>query len=95
MISDGSFFFVFVCPTAYEFLGQGSDPSCSHDLSHSHGNAGSLTHCARLGIEPASQCSQDTADPIVPQRELLRSFSFQQMKGMLNKNLKIGVNKCL
>ena len=30
-------------------------------LNHSCGNTGSLTHCAAgLGIEPASQCSQDT-----------------------------------
>ena len=28
------------------------------------GNARSLTHCARQGIEPASQCSQDVANPI-------------------------------
>ena len=27
-------------------------------------------HCARLGIEPQSQCSQATADPVVPQWEL-------------------------
>ena len=54
-----------------EFLGQGPDPSHSCDLSHSCSNARSLTHCARLGIEPANQCSQDAADPIVPQQELL------------------------
>ena len=41
-----------------EFLGQGSDMS----------NAVSLTHCARLGIEPASQCSRD--NPIVPWQDL-------------------------
>ena len=29
-----------------------------------------LTHCARPGIEPLSQCSQEAADPVVPQREL-------------------------
>ena len=28
-----------------------------------HGNAGSLTHCARPGMKPLSQCSQDAADP--------------------------------
>ena len=57
------------------FPGQGSDLSHSRelscDLSHSWGNARSLTLCARPGIEPVSQCSQDTADPIAPQRELL------------------------
>ena len=29
-----------------------------------------MTHCARPGIEPASQGSQDAADLIAPQREL-------------------------
>ena len=37
-----------------EFLGQGSH------LKHS--NARSLTHCARLGIKPASQHSRGTTD---------------------------------
>ena len=37
------------------FPGQGSDPSCSWDLCCSCSNAGSLTHCAGLGIKPASQ----------------------------------------
>ena len=41
-----------------EFLGQGSDPSHGCDLSWC--NAGFLTHCARPGMEPASQRSQDT-----------------------------------
>ena len=44
-----------------KFLGQGSDPSCSCNLRHSCGNAGSA-HCARPGIEPASQCSRDSAN---------------------------------
>ena len=39
-------------------------------LSCSCGNAGSLTHYARLGMAPASQSSQDTSDPVVPQQEL-------------------------
>ena len=30
-----------------------------------------LTHCAGPGIEPASCYCTDTADPIVPQQELL------------------------
>ena len=54
------------CPAAYGAprpgMGQGSDPSCSWDLSCSCGNARSLTHCARLGTEPASQRFQDAAD---------------------------------
>ena len=51
-----------------EFLGQGSDPSCSFDLSCYCicSNTGSLTHSTGLGIEPVSQHSQDAANPIVP-----------------------------
>ena len=57
-----------------EFLGQGSDLSCSCKLSRSCGNAGSLTDYVGLGIEPKSQCSQDAADPFAPQKE--RPFGF-------------------
>ena len=53
-----------------EFLGQGSDLSCSCDLSHSYGSVGSLAQYARLGIEPVSQHSQDASDPIGPRQEL-------------------------
>ena len=54
-----------------EFLVQGSDLSHSCDLSCSCSNAGSLTHRARLGIEPpTSQGTQDAANPIEPQQEL-------------------------
>ena len=63
-------------PQAYEAPSPGirSDLSCSCDLSHSYGNAGSLTHCAGLGLEPTSQPSQDAANPVVPQQELLLTF---------------------
>ena len=54
-----------------EFPGQGSYLNCSGDQPHSCGNAISLTHYARLGIEPASQCSQETANPIASQWEIL------------------------
>ena len=55
-----------------EFPGQESDHSHSCHLSHSCGNNGALAHCdAGSGIEPASQCSQDTANPIGPHWELL------------------------
>ena len=41
-----SFYFYFLAtPWHMEFCGQGSDPSRSHKLSHSCGNAGSLTRC--------------------------------------------------
>ena len=55
-----------------QFLDQGSDASHRCDLyHHSCDNAGSLTHCARPGIEPESQGSRDTTDPVGPQEELL------------------------
>ena len=54
------------------FPGQGSDPSYSCDLHSSCGSTpGSLTHCVQPGIKPASQCSRDATNPIVPQWELL------------------------
>ena len=43
-----------------EFLGHGSDLSCCSNIFH----AESLTSWAGLGIEPASQLSRDTADPL-------------------------------
>ena len=50
-----------------EFPGQRSDLSCGC------GNARSLTHCEGPGSEPASsQCSQDAANPVVPQWERLK-----------------------
>ena len=54
-----------------EFPGQGSDPSCSLDLSQSCGNARSITHCAEPGIKTISQHFQDTTNSTVPQWELL------------------------
>ena len=66
---------LFVCFLAawwhMEFPGQGSDPSQSHELSHSCGNTASLSHCAGPGITPSTQCFQDAADPTEPQQELL------------------------
>ena len=54
-----------------------SDLSCSRDLSHNCGNAGSLTRSARPGIEPASQSSQDAAaDPVGSQQELPEGRDF-------------------
>ena len=49
-----------------EFLGQGSDPSYSRNISCSCGNTRSSTLCARLGIQREPQRSQDAADPVVP-----------------------------
>ena len=55
-----------------EFLGQGSD------LSRSCSNARSLTHCAGLGIEPASWHCRDAANPIVPRWKLERKYFDKQ-----------------
>ena len=52
---------------------QGSNRSHSHDLSHSSGNARSFTHC--VADRTWTQCSQDTANPIAPQPDLLQSSS--------------------
>ena len=60
------FFFFLAAQWHREFPGQGSDLSCSYELNHSWDNTRSLTHCARLGIKLAFQCSSDAADPVVP-----------------------------
>ena len=39
------FFFFLATLWHMEFLGQGSDQSCSCDLCHIYGSVGSLTHC--------------------------------------------------
>ena len=59
-------FFFLAAQWHREFPGQGSDLSCSYELNHSWDNTRSLTHCARLGIKLAFQCSSDAADPVVP-----------------------------
>ena len=65
------FCFFFGRPKTYGVpRGQGSDPSCSCNLHCSCSNTGSLTHCARLGMELATQHCRDTTDPAVPQQEL-------------------------
>ena len=51
-------------PRHMDFPGQGTDLNRRYSLSHSCGNARSLTHYAGPGIEPMSQ-------PVVPQWELL------------------------
>ena len=57
-------------PQPAKLPGQESDPSRTLDLSWNCGNAGSLTHYARLETEARSQGSQDAASPFVPQQEL-------------------------
>ena len=53
-----------------EALGHGSDPS--HIWTYATGAAtpDSLTHCARLGIEPAPWHFRVAANPVVPEQEL-------------------------
>lgn len=76
-------FFLLLCLFSFlaalwpmEFPGLGSDLSRSFDLHHSCGNVGSITHCDRLGIEPASWCYRDAADPMAPQRELQGDYYY-------------------
>ena len=57
-----------------ELLGQGSDPSCNLNLSLSWGNAGSLTHCAGLGIKPISHLSHNATDPVCHSKSSIKSF---------------------
>ena len=66
IISPRGPFSFFDYPTAYGVPRPGirSEPLCDR------GNAGALTHYGRLGIEPVSLCCRDTADSVVPQREL-------------------------
>ena len=66
------FFFSFLAaPQHMEFLGQGSHPIYSCDLSRRCVNAGSLTHCAGSVIKPVCQCSQDATNFIASQQKLL------------------------
>lgn len=60
------FFLTTPCST-WKFRSQGLNLRCSCSLCLSCSNAGSLGHCAQPGFEWASQHSQDTADPLVPQ----------------------------
>ena len=39
-------------PSVWKFLGQELNPGVSCDPLHSCSNAGSFTHCTRLGIKP-------------------------------------------
>ena len=79
------FFPFFTATWHMELPGQGSDPSHSRKLSHSCGNTGLLTHCAGLGIQPSSQCSQDAADLIAPQQELLYVWIFDELPNCCSK----------
>ena len=71
-----SFYFILLYFTLFHFIFFGHVVACGvprpgirsePQLLPTHQ---SLTHCARLGIEPESQCSRIAADPIAPQQEL-------------------------
>lgn len=79
----------------WEFLGQGSDLSCTCSLSRSCDKAGSLIHCNGLGIEPVSQRSQDPADLVVPQRELLKPLFISSICLIINLVKHIFFPTCL
>ena len=74
-------------PQHIEFLGQGLDPSHSqrhrHDLSHSCGNAGSPTHCARPGIKLCVSTPKTPLTPLPHSRNSLHCF----IKYSINQNL--------
>ena len=70
------FFFFFWPPQDMNFLCQGSEPSRSHNLNCSC----ILNPLCWLGMELASQCSQNTTDPIVPQGDS-RCFLIHQVQG--------------
>lgn len=76
-------FFLGLYPQHIEFPGQGSDPSRSCDPNHSCGTAGSLTHCAGLGIKPVTRplisrfLGRANIANIVPQRAQLQTSLFE------------------
>ena len=63
--------FFLATPWHMEFPSQGSDRSHSCDLCCSCSHTRSLTLCAKLGLKLTSWPFRDTANPIVPQQELL------------------------
>ena len=84
------FLFLFLeAPQHMEFPGQGSNPSLNGNLHHRRSNARFLTHCAGLGIEPASQRSRVAIPLIALQQELVLflsfSVSFQLYRGVIYK----------
>ena len=65
------FFFSFFATQQHMAVpGQESEPS----RGHNRGRASSLSHSARVGIEPASWCSRATANPVAPPWELWKGF---------------------
>lgn len=72
-----------------EFPDQASDPSNSCNLHHSCDIARSLTPCAVPRIEPVSQSSRDSANPLIQSRnskftDFNSAFSGHQPEGLSN-----------
>ena len=63
------FFFFLAALQIWKFLSQGSNwnHSCPYATA-------TLTHCAKPGIEPASQSSRDTTNPLVSQEERQKNY---------------------
>ena len=78
------FFSFLAAPQHMESLGQGSDPSHSYDLRCSCSDTRSSTHCARLGIESASQHARRAEDTVHHSRNsrlvILRDASFESIR---------------
>ena len=94
------FLFSFLAALRYmEFPGQGLDPSCCCDIHHSCNNAESFNPLCQASIELASWFCRYTADPVVPQQELLlwifkKSFYRALLKGLFATFAKVpGVEK--
>ena len=77
-------------PTAYGgFQARGRTRAVAAGLHHNHSNAGSLTHWARTGIEPASSWTLVRFVYAEPQQELLQYLtSFWQHSKMSSNALK-------
>ena len=101
-LSSRAFFFFFLFSLfdfVFSFLadlwhrkspGQGSEPNLTFHLRRSCSNAGSLTHCAGLGIKPASWHCRDTSNPITPQRELLGGQFKSSLQPQPGKQIRVG-----
>ena len=75
------FLFFFGLPAAYGIPGSGIRSELQLWPILSCSNAGSLTHCARPGIKPASQCSRNAAHPVEQQQELLQAVVLKNEPG--------------
>lgn len=92
----GFLFFFFSHPhSIWEFLGQGLNPSLSRNLCHSRSNKRSLTHCTRLGMQPATpqrEARSLTPTAGTPRISLIRKWDINHKIKHLNsttiKNIK-------